>query len=91
MTEQTQPLEKYRPTMGLEVLHYWAADAQALIQSQRAEIERLRAVAVAARVYFDHYMQDEAADADDCVCGQEQHERAVALRDALISFERKCP
>jgi hypothetical protein len=57
----------------------WAA----LVRAQDAEIERLRFVADAALVYFRHYMQDEAEDEDDCVCGREQHERAASLRYAL--------
>ena len=53
------------------------------------EIERLRVVATAARNYFDRYMQDEADDEDEFVCGKEQHESAAALRDALKALVTK--
>ncbi len=60
------------------VTHRTDADRQT-----EAILERLTAVADAARVYYLHYIQDDAEDADKCVCGREQHERAAALRDAL--------
>jgi hypothetical protein len=47
------------------------------------ELERLRWVEQTARVYFNHYLQDEADDIDNCVCGDEQHNRAKLLRGAL--------
>ena len=59
-----------------------AAGHYAAVTAER-EIDLLRFVADAALVYFEHYMQDEAEDEADCVCGKEQHDRAVGLRDAL--------
>lgn len=53
------------------------------VSALRAEIERLQAIERAARAYFMGYVQDEADDPEDCICGEEQHERAKALRDAL--------
>jgi hypothetical protein len=35
-------LEKYRPTMTGDVLHSWAADAQAELESLRKDAERYR-------------------------------------------------
>lgn len=51
------------------------------------EIKQLRAVADAAALYYEHYMQDEADDVDACVCGIEQHECAVSLREALRKLQ----
>jgi hypothetical protein len=48
-----------------------------------AESSRLQAIERAARAYYLSYVQDEAESAEDCVCGDEQHEAAKALRDAL--------
>ena len=48
-----------------------------------AEVDALRAVEQTARVYFEHYLQDEAEDVDCCICGDEQHNRAKLLRGAL--------
>ena len=50
------------------------------------EIMRLRRIADAAEIYYRHYMIDEAEDAENCACGEEQHQRAMALRDALKSL-----
>jgi hypothetical protein len=36
-----------------------------------------------AAAYYLRYMQDEAESPDYCVCGEEQHQRAAAVRDAL--------
>lgn len=55
------------------------------------EHERLRAVADAAAVYYEHYVHDEADDVEACVCGREQHERAAALRDALGALPPSAP
>lgn len=59
-----------------------------------AEIDRLRArvallepVAAAARIYYRHYMQDEADDGGEQWCGHDQHERAKAVRDSLHDLE----
>jgi hypothetical protein len=53
------------------------------IERLRRELEPLRQVERTARVYFDHYLQDEADDVDYCICGDEQHNRAKLLRGAL--------
>lgn len=47
------------------------------------ELERLRRVEQTARVYFDHYLHNEADDLDCCRFGYEQHNRAKLLRGAL--------
>lgn len=48
-----------------------------------AEIERLRKIETAARDYYRHYAVDEAESPDLCVCGEQQHQLARALREAL--------
>ena len=53
----------------------------------RARVAELETVEAAARVYYEHYMQDEAADEDYCICGLDQHERAKAVRDSLHDLE----
>ena len=53
----------------------------------RARVAKLETVEAAARVYYEHYMQDEAADEDYCICGLDQHERAKAVRDSLHDLE----
>lgn len=53
------------------------------------ELDKLHRVAEAARVYFNGYMQDEAADDMGWVCDRDQHERAAELRDALAALNRK--
>lgn len=49
--------------------------------------EKLRDAApdllAAAKTYFERYCQDEAEDVEHCVCGQQQHEDAKALRAAI--------
>ena len=35
------------------------------------------------KTYFDGYMQDEADDAGNCICGEEQHLEALAVKQAL--------
>jgi len=47
-----------------------------------AEIENLRAIQKAAWDYFNHAVQDEADDRDNCI-DDEQHRLACVLRDAL--------
>jgi len=37
----------------------------------------------AAVTYFDRYCQDEADDAENCLCGQQQHVDAKNFRDAI--------
>ena len=49
------------------------------------ELERLGRIETAARTYYSRYAQDEASDVEHCVCGREQHEDAIALRDALLT------
>ena len=51
------------------------------------EVERLRRVADAARVYYHGYMQDEADDDMGWVCDRDQHELAAELRDALATLK----
>lgn len=48
-------------------------------------VKRLEAIEVAARTYFNGYMQDEAADdgPEMTGCGMDQHVKAAALRAAL--------
>lgn len=58
-----------------------------IINEQAAEIEALRAVADASRIYYEHYMQDEADSAEYCTCGEEQHKRAQDVRDALHAMQ----
>jgi hypothetical protein len=42
-----------------------------------------------AVTYFDRYCQDEAEDAENCVCGQQQHVDAKNFRDVAHPFIRK--
>ena len=37
----------------------------------------------AAGTYFERYCQDEADDVEHCVCGEQQHQDAIALCQAL--------
>lgn len=53
------------------------------IERLRARIALLEPVAAAARVYYLHYMQDEADDDGELWCGSNQHEAAKAVKDAL--------
>ena len=73
------------PIAGMMLMS--SAPTNALMREAADQIERLSAVAEAARRYYDRYAQDEAEDVEDCVCGREQHEDAKALRNAL-SFLR---
>mgnify|MGYP006351425199 CR=1 FL=1 len=57
----------------------------------RARVAELETVEAAARVYYEHYMQDEAADEDYCICGLDQHERAKAVRDSLRKAKDGAP
>lgn len=43
----------------------------------------------ATQTYFDKYMQDEADDAENCVCGEEQHLAALAVKKALASISHQ--
>ena len=72
----------------------WADDlrfAAAEIARLRARVAELETVEAAARVYYEHYMQDEAADEDYCICGLDQHERAKAVRDSLRKAKDGAP
>ncbi len=71
----------------IDALEQQAAQIEAL----RADAERLRAVADAASVYYEHYMQDEAESPEYCVCGDEQHQRAVEVRDSLAALRQEQP
>ena len=53
----------------------------------RARVAELETVEAAARVYYEHYMQDEADDGGEQWCGHDQHERAKAVRDSLHDLE----
>lgn len=57
--------------------------ADALLQRNTEPQTRL---AAAAERYYTRYAQDEAAAVEDCVCGREQHEDAIELRDALAAL-----
>ena len=64
--------------------------SQQTIDSLQGEVSRLRAVADAARVYFDGYCQDEASDEIDgngrgrwTGCPAYQIRDALALKEAL--------
>lgn len=70
---------------------YALVNQAAEIASLRADAGRLRAVADAASVYYQHYMQDEAESPEDCVCGNEQHQHAVAVRDSLAALRQEHP
>jgi len=63
----------------------------AQIEALRADAERLRRVSDAAAVYYEHYMQDEADSPEYCVCGDEQHQRAVEVRDSLAALRQEQP
>ena len=54
-----------------------------------AQMEAFESLTAATRDYFNNYMKDEAASADNCTCGDEQHKRAVAVEDALIVAEKR--
>lgn len=64
-----------------------ASDANAaLIAKAVNSYDALIAVAEAARSYFMYAVQDEANERECCV-DDEQHRRAIALRDALASIK----
>ena len=63
------------------------ASAAELIDRLRARVALLEPVAAAARIYYRHYMQDEADDGGEQWCGHDQHERAKAVRDSLHDLE----
>ena len=69
--------------MAQNLSHYGQRTKRGALLKAAEELEQLRLVAGAAAAYYLHYMQDEAESADDCVCGEEQHQRAAAVRDAL--------
>lgn len=58
----------------------------------RRYVKKLEAHAMslldAATIYAFAYMQDEAEDEEDCVCGEEQHERAKAVFAAIKSLDK---
>ena len=94
---QLKHYQRHVNAMTAERLHSKADIAQELahrdqlIEAQAAEIERLRAIADAAGRYYARYAQDEANDVEDCVCGREQHEDAIALRESLKGWvTRRC-
>lgn len=64
-----------------------ASEADAEIEHLRARVALLEPVAAAARIYYRHYMQDEADDGGEQWCGHDQHERAKAVRDSLHDLE----
>lgn len=64
-----------------------ASEADAEIERLRARVALLEPVAAAARIYYRHYMQDEADDGGEQWCGHDQHERAKAVRDSLHDLE----
>lgn len=43
-------------------------------------------LASTTKVYFDGYMQDEADDVEHCICGEEQHEAAKAVKQSLQKY-----
>lgn len=57
------------------------------VERMRARVALLEPVASAARIYYRHYMQDEADDGGEQWCGHDQHERAKAVRDSLHDLE----
>ena len=57
------------------------------VERMRARVALLEPVAAAARIYYRHYMQDEADDGGEQWCGHDQHERAKAVRDSLHDLE----
>ena len=63
------------------------ASAAELIDRLRARVALFEPVAAAARIYYRHYMQDEADDGGEQWCGHDQHERAKAVRDSLHDLE----
>ena len=63
------------------------AAARIEIEHLRARVALLEPVAAAARIYYRHYMQDEADDGGEQWCGHDQHERAKAVRDSLHDLE----
>ena len=90
-TDLVKRLRDWSDGPGTDDLCQEAADAleaqAAHIEALLAETKQLRHVAEAARVYYDHYMQDEAESPEDCVCGIEQHRRALAVRDGLRALQ----
>jgi hypothetical protein len=55
-----------------------------------AMIRRIDAAEVllrAAKVYAFNYLQDEAEDEEDCVCGPKQHAAAKALFESIARYE----
>lgn len=64
------PAQGFSAEMG-----YQEAIARAIL----AERERWKPAAI----YFERYCQDEADDAENCVCGEKQHEDAKAFAAAI--------
>lgn len=69
--------------MAQHLSHYGQRTKRGALLRAAAELEHLRLVAGVAAAYYLRYMQDEAESPDYCVCGEEQHQRAAAVRDAL--------
>jgi hypothetical protein len=81
---------KETDALGVTGTHALARTVLALLDENEALRQREQAAENlhrAARIYADHYMQDEAADVDDCV-NEKQHLRAIDVFDALKAFEK---
>jgi hypothetical protein len=85
---------------GVAAFPVYAAPVSAL-PAQAEQVEAVRAAAVphalasaqarllqAAKVYSFNYMQDEAEDEEDCVCGPKQHAEAKEVFAAIKEVER---
>lgn len=73
-----------------EHMHWKPLYPQSVVDALQGEVSRLRAIADAARVYFDGYCQDEASDEVDgngrgrwTGCHSHQIRDARALKEAL--------
>ncbi|WP_108397597.1 hypothetical protein [Devosia submarina] len=59
-----------------------AALTDDIITSLQARLLEAEKALGAAAIYYERYCQDEADDVENCVCGQQQHEDAIAFRAA---------
>ena len=67
--------------------HKIGAISQALLESHNAGRAEMAARMNPARIYFERYCQDEADDAENCICGEQQHEDAKAFATAIRSIK----
>lgn len=78
LAEAAATIERLTAEVAAADLRTGAASKVAL--ELGAQRDRLKE---AAGTYFERYCQDEADDVEHCVCGEQQHQDAIALCQAL--------